>query len=92
MSYVATSLSPAEQAAVPTPNYAPLTFDELEMAMQLPSGQRPRTYGFVEPLEGEAHGQIVTIRSTYDLERYADRLSFAWLSNSSIRDLISRSR
>lgn len=89
MSYVSTKLTPLEQSKVPTPGYVPLLWDELELALSLPSGQRPRIYGH---LEGEPWGQIVTLRSTWHLEQYSDLLSFAWLSNTTLADLVSRAK
>lgn len=87
MSYVSTKLSPAEQAKVPRSNYVPLTWDELEEAMSLESGSRPRVYGY---LEGEPHGCIVSIKSQYHVDKYRGELSFAWMSGTTIADLISR--
>lgn len=90
MPYATTALSPAEQAKIPTPGYTPLLWDELITAMSLPRGQRPRTYGYIEPGGDGSDGQIVTIRSGYDVLRYENRLSFAWMSDTTIADLISR--
>lgn len=90
MAFATTALTPTEQAKVPTPGYVPLTFAELELAMSRESGARPRVYGYIEPLEGEPWGQIVTLASQYSVDLYAGRLSFAWLSNTTISDLIGR--
>lgn len=87
MAFVATSLTPADQAKVPTPGYTPLTWDELATAVALPVGERPRLYGYLEDGNG---GQIVTIRSQYDLERFDNLISFAWMSGTTIADLIRR--
>lgn len=90
MPYATTALTPDEQAKVPTPGYTPLTWDELVLAADLPVADRPRIYGYIEPLEGEPHGQIVKIASGYYVERYEGRLSFAWMSGTTIADLIGR--
>lgn len=84
MSYATTALSPVEQAKVPTPGYLPLTWDELVRAVNA------RIYGYLEPASGEPWGQIVTISSPYDLERFEGRLSFAWTSDATVVDLIGR--
>lgn len=81
--YTPTKLTATEQSRVPTPNYTPLLWGELELAMSAPSGQRPRTYGYLEDT-----GEIVAIRSPYDVERFTGRLSFAWLSHNTIADII----
>lgn len=87
MSYRPTALTPAEQAKVPQPGYVPLLWDELELAVDLPPLDRPRIYGFIEP-----QNQIVKISSDYYLEKYRDNLTFAWMSGTTIADLISKAR
>ena len=55
-----------------------------------PSGERPRIYAYLEPEPGEAHGQIVKLTSRHYVEKYAGRISFAWTSNYTIRDIIHK--
>lgn len=90
MSYIATPLTAEEQAKIPTPGYVPLTWDELILATTADLADRPRVYGYIEPLEGEPHGQIVKLASSYYVERYEGRLSFAWMSGTTIADLVGR--
>lgn len=89
--YATTALTPAEQAKVPAGAYTPLLWAELEKALSLPSGSRPRIYGYLEPTEDRG-GEIVAIRSQYYLDEYAGRLSFAWLSGTTIADLVRAAR
>ena len=55
-----------------------------------PSEERPRIYAYLEPLEGESHGQVVKLTSHARVLQYAGRISFAWTSNHTIRDIIHK--
>lgn len=76
--YATTALTPDEQSKVPTPGYFPLTWDEL--ARTVDTGAR--IYGYLEPADGAQWGEIVAVGTTAQLERYAGRLSFAWLPDA----------
>lgn len=58
-----------------------------QRALNAPSGSRPRIYAYLE--RGESGGQIVSLKSLYDLERYEGLLGFAWTSANTIADIVS---
>lgn len=81
-----TALSPDALALIPAGPHAFLTPNETSAACDLPSGTRPRMYGYAE--RGTYAGQIVAIRSHYDLERNGDTLGAVWVSGTTLADLV----
>lgn len=59
--------------------------DTARTLLSAESGNRPRIYG-IDP----ASGQIVALKSTYYLDRYAP--SHVWISHTTIADLTSRAK
>jgi len=77
----------AEQASrVPAGKYGMIDVHTVARALNAPSGSRPRIYAYLE--RGECGGQIVALRSLYDLERFDGLLGFAWTSGNTIANII----
>ena len=73
---------------MPPTNAGLVDVHTVERALNAPSGSRPRIYAYLE--RGDFAGQIVALRSLYDLERYETFIGFAWTSTATIADIIGR--
>lgn len=81
-----TALSDTEREKVPNGNFGFVDVHTVARALNAPSGSRPRIYAYLE--RGESAGQIIALRSLYDLERYETLIGFAWTSANTIADII----
>ena len=57
-------------------------------ALSAPSGSRPRIYAYVE--RGHYAGQIAMLTSVTTYESFGDDLGFAWVSGTTMADLVSQ--
>ena len=83
-----TDLTAEQVSRIPAGNYGMFDVHTTARALNAPSGSRPRIYAYLE--RGESAGQIVSLKSLYDLERYEGLLGFAWTSANTIADIVSR--
>lgn len=82
-----TDLTPEQVAKVPNGKHGFIDVHTAARALNTAPQYRPRIYAYIE--RGECAGQIVALRSLYDLERFEGLLGFAWTSGNTIADLIS---
>ena len=82
-----TSLDDAAVARIPAGDYGLVDAHTVIRALNAPSGHHPRIYAYLE--RGDFAGQIVSLRSLYDLERFDGLIGFAWTSANTIADLIA---
>ena len=81
-----TALSADHVAKIPAGKHGMIDVHTAARALNAPSGNRPRIYAYLE--RGECAGQIVSLKSVYDLERFDGLLGFAWTSGNAIADII----
>lgn len=88
--YVAHDLTPEDMAKVPAGPFTMLTYPEMIEALSAPSGERPRVYAYLIPEGDQRYGQLARLSSLHYVERYADRLAFAWVSGTTVADMVGR--
>lgn len=81
-----TDLTVEQASRVPAGNFGMIDVHTAARALNAPSGSRPRIYAYLE--RGESAGQIISLKSLYDLERYDGLLGFAWTSANTVADII----
>ena len=81
-----TALTVEQASRVPAGKYGMVDVHTVARALNAPSGSRPRIFAYLE--RGKCGGQIVALRSLYDLERFDGLLGFAWTSGNTIADMI----
>lgn len=81
-------LTAEELASIPRGKWGNVDVHTVARALNAPSGSRPRIYAYIE--RGEFAGQIVSLKSLYDLERFDGLIGFAWTSENTIADIIRK--
>lgn len=81
-------LTEEAKSKIPNGNYQFLNVEEATELLSALSGQRPRLYGYLE--RGESAGQIVALRSQYNLDDHRDNLGMVWISFNGIADFIHK--
>lgn len=82
-----TALSHEQMSKVPNGPHEFISWNDCGTLMDLPSGSRPRVYGYAE--RGTYAGQIIAIRSRANMDDYGPALGFVWLSRTTMADIIS---
>lgn len=86
----ATDLDAETVARIPVGNIGMIDVHTAARALNAAAAHRPRIYAYLE--RGECAGQIVSLKSLYDLERFEGLLGFAWTSANTLADLVSPAR
>lgn len=81
-----TELSHEAMTKVPAGPHEFISWNDCGALMDLPSGTRPRVYGYAE--RGTYAGQIIAIRSRHDMDTHGPALGFIWLSRTTLADLV----
>lgn len=83
-----TDLTPEQVAKVPAGIHGMVDAHTVERALNTTPENRPRIYAYLE--RGESGGQIIRLKSLFDMERFEGLIGFAWTSETTIADMIGR--
>ncbi|MDF2915928.1 MAG: hypothetical protein K0S70_145 [Microbacterium sp.] len=84
--YAVHNLTPEQVANVPAGPHTMLNAEQVLPAIE--AGER--VYAYMPPVDGQRHGQLTRLASAYYVEKYAERIAFAWASGTTVADMIGR--